>query len=29
MVTDGRYTGPRLSIDANGVWTSYSTGGNQ
>jgi hypothetical protein len=29
MVKDGRYSGPRLSISANGVWTSYSTGGNQ
>jgi hypothetical protein len=28
MVTAGRYTGPRLSIDENGLWTSYSTGGN-
>jgi hypothetical protein len=28
MVKDGRYTGPRLSIDENGLWTSYSTGGN-
>jgi hypothetical protein len=28
MVKGGRYTGPRLSIDENGVWTSYTTGGN-
>jgi hypothetical protein len=27
MVRQGRYTGPRLSIDSTGVWRSYTVGG--